>query len=75
MLSMQPDQLATICGFGDAQDQTMCINGAIERLADYKPEVAQTACHLLTGEQAATCWAATRNKMYGLGKDFSLYYR
>ena len=74
-LSKQPDRLATICGFGDAQDQAMCINGAIETLADYNKEAALRACRALSGENAAVCGAATQNKRYGLGKDFSLYYR
>ncbi|MBI3757494.1 MAG: hypothetical protein HY267_05910 [Deltaproteobacteria bacterium] len=74
-LSKQPDRLATVCGFGDAQDQAMRINGAIETLADYNQEAALRACRTLSGENAAVCGAAARNKRYGLGKDFSLYYR
>ena len=74
LLSRQPDRLATICGFGDAQDQAMCINGAIEILFDYHQEAARTACGALAGENAAVCLAATRNGRYGLGKAFHLYY-
>ena len=74
-LSSQPNRLSTICEFGDAQDQAMCINGAVEFLADYHQEAARTACGALAGENAAVCWAATRNGRYGLGKAFNLYYR
>ncbi|PYO54764.1 MAG: hypothetical protein DMD83_21735 [Candidatus Rokuibacteriota bacterium] len=75
LLSKQPDRLAAICGFGDAQDQAMCINGAIEILSDYHREAALTACGTLAGDNAAVCWAASRNGRYGSGKTFTLYYR
>lgn len=75
VLSKQPERLASICGFGDAQDQAMCINGAIEILSDYRPEAAQTACSTLAGENAALCRAASRNGRYGLAKAFTLYSR
>ena len=52
----------------------MCINGAIEALADYHPDAALAACRTLAGEQAAVCQAATRSKRYGLDKAFHLYY-
>jgi hypothetical protein len=74
-LSKQPERPATICGFGDAQDQAMCINGAIETLSEYNKEAAMSACRAFSGEKAAVCWEATRNEQYGLGKDFGLYYR
>lgn len=75
LLAKQPERLGIICKFGDRQDQGMCINGAIEVLADYQPKATQKACVTLTGEKATFCSAAARNKRYGLEKDFSLHYR
>lgn len=74
-LAKKPERLATICKFGDAQDQAMCISGAVEYLADLQPATAQLACATLTGENAKRCAEAIRNKRYGLEKDFSLHYR
>ena len=74
VLSLRPNKLGTVCGHGDSADQAMCINGAIEALADYHPDAALAACRTLAGEQAAVCEAATRNNRYGLDKAFHLYY-
>jgi hypothetical protein len=74
-LSKQPERLPSICEFGDAQDQAMCINGAIETLSDNRPEAARTACGTLAGENAAVCRAAARNGRYGPEKAFTLYSR
>ena len=59
---------------GDADAQTMCINGAMEALSDYRPEAALAACRGLAGEGADTCRNAIQSKRYGLAKPFHLYY-
>jgi len=73
VLLKQPDRLASVCSFGDSQDQAMCINGAIEVLSHGRPDIARTACAALTGDRATVCQAAARNGLYGLDKTFSLY--
>jgi hypothetical protein len=60
------------CGAGD---QVMCVNGAIEILAAYRPFAAAAACASLEGTLAEACRVALREGRYGLGKPFHLYFR
>ncbi len=46
----------------------MCIEGAIEKLADGNEQKAWAACASLVGENAIVCKAAAREKMYRLHK-------
>ena len=74
-LDQAPERLGHVCGFGDADDRVMCVNGAVEILAAYRPFAAATACRALSGELAEACRVAVREGRYGLGKPFRLYFR
>lgn len=66
--------LAEICRHGDAESQTLCIEGAIEKLADYHEKLAEKICGVLTGPNLESCLAATRHKMYSLDKPSLEFY-
>ena len=46
----------------------MCIEGAVEKLAEYNEERANAACATLDGGMADICTTAAREKMYRLHK-------
>jgi len=64
----RPAALTVVCGFGGRDEQTMCIEGAVERLADHDERQARRACDSLAGDAAQVCHAAAREKMYRLDK-------
>jgi len=70
-----PAQLATLCQQGTQNDKIMCIEGAIEKLADYDAERAKRACAFLSDALQPVCNRAVTDKMYSLTKStFALYY-
>lgn len=71
----RPVLLAEICGHRDAEIQALCIEGAIEKLADFDSVQAERLCSTLTGNNLETCMAATRHKMYSLDKPTMKLYR
>jgi hypothetical protein len=74
-LDQSPEKLGSVCALGDAADCTMCVHGALEILAAYRPFAAATACGSLDSELADACRVAVREGRYGLGKPFHLYFR
>jgi hypothetical protein len=74
-ISRDPHLLPEVCGYGTPEDQAICIEGAIEKLADYDEKKALEACATLDGENAVVCRAAAKEKMYRLNKPtMRLYY-
>lgn len=67
-ISENPQLLADVCRHGSQAEQTVCIEGAIEFLADYDQPQAIAACTTLEGENAAVCNRAAREKRYRLDK-------
>jgi protein O-mannosyl-transferase len=67
--------LGDVCGFGTDQDQSVCIDGAVERLAKYYPDKARRACEKLSGWRGELCRAAAERNMYSLDKSFEFYVR
>jgi hypothetical protein len=67
--------LAEICGFGSRQDQTVCLEGAMERLGKFSPTVAINRCAELTDWRRVVCDVAASRKMYDMEKSFALYQR
>jgi hypothetical protein len=63
-----------VCAFGDEQDNVVCVEGAIERLAKYERAAAYRACDDLQGALKDTCLAAAAEDMYRLNKSFGLYF-
>lgn len=67
--------IKTICGFGTEQDQYVCIEGVIERLAKFHKDTALKACEDLDGEFKQVCIEAAEGDMYRLDKSFELYFK
>ena len=70
----QPSYLAEVCSFGNEDDQEICIEGAVEKLADYNETVALEACKYLQGRNKDVCINAAKGGMYRLDKPFRLYF-
>jgi len=64
----RPALLPDLCDQRNADEQRVCIEGVIEKLADYDEAKAHAACATLTGGAAAICAEAAAGKMYRLAK-------
>jgi hypothetical protein len=67
--------LAKVCGFGSRDDQTICLEGAMERLGKFSPAIAAERCEPLADWRRGVCQVAASRKMYDLTKSFALYQR
>jgi hypothetical protein len=67
--------VAKVCGFGSREDQTVCLDGAMERLGKFSPTVAAARCATLTDWRREVCQAAASRKMYDTSKSFAMYQR
>jgi hypothetical protein len=67
--------VARACGFGSRDDQTMCVDGAMERLGKFEPAIAAERCETLKDWRRGVCQAAASRKMYDMTKSFALYQR
>jgi hypothetical protein len=54
-------------------EEFVCIDGAMERMAKFLPDIAVHVCDQLDGENKAACLTAVSRKMYEMKKDLSLY--
>lgn len=72
-ISQSPESIRAVCGFGDADDQRMCVEGVIEKLADFDESLALDACEHLDGSSRSVCLNSARDHDFSLDKDFSLY--
>jgi hypothetical protein len=66
-------RLAEVCPPASPDEQRVCIEGAVERLARYEPQRAAEVCAELEGARRSICDEAARNQMYNMDKDLSLY--
>jgi len=74
-IARKPGLLSTVCRHGTPDERVICIEGAIEALAEFDEPRAMAACATLDGESAVVCSAAARGKMYSLTKpSMALYY-
>jgi hypothetical protein len=67
-IGRHPALLPAVCLHGTSEDQIMCIEGAVEKLAEYNEAQARAACATLNGGMADICTTAAREKMYRLHK-------
>lgn len=74
-IAESPGTLGSICAFGDLKDKTMCIQGAIERLADEDESLTLRACVTLPDDEKPICDHAVKTRYYNLEKSFDLYFR
>lgn len=67
--------VAQLCGFGNREDQTVCVEGAMERLGKFTPALAVERCEPLADWRREVCQTAASRKMYDMTKSFALYQR
>lgn len=65
--------IRSLCLNLNKEEEFVCIDGAIERMAKYHQDTAVRVCNQLDGENKTTCFAAVSRKMYDMKKDLSLY--
>jgi hypothetical protein len=70
-----PQSLAEICGTGDRDDQTVCIEGAIERMARYAGDAAARACASVNDWRRPVCEESRERGLYAMDRSFALYPR
>jgi len=75
LMKEYPDLLKVVCSYGGDKEQALCIEGAIEKLADFNEQWALTACETLGNKNKNTCLAAAHGKMYRLDKPTMDLYR
>ncbi len=63
-----PISLGKFCRHGTLDDQFLCIEGVIEKLADYDQDAALLACATLNETHTQVCRSAAKEKMYRLSK-------
>lgn len=74
-VAKRPSLLPDLCLRGDPEDQILCIEGVIEKMADFDEDQALAVCAILTGENAKVCTAGAQEKMYRLHKPTMKLYR
>lgn len=74
-LGSHPTLLKVVCSAGTHVDQALCIEGAIEKLADFNEQWALAACETLDGKNKSICLDAANEKMYRLDKTTIELYR
>jgi hypothetical protein len=67
--------LADACKYGDATDRLVCVDGAMERLAKFYPDLGLSPCNTVSGAEKDMCVAAVGRAMYSLEKSFAFYLR
>lgn len=63
-----PKLINSVCMPGNHNEKITCIEGVIEKLADYNEEEAMNICYFTEGEYRKVCESAARGKMYRLDK-------
>jgi hypothetical protein len=66
-------KISDICLTGNEDEQFVCIEGAIERMAKYFPDKVRVVCDDLEGRNKETCLTAIKQGMYSMDKNFTLY--
>lgn len=69
-----PSLLGRYCGVGGEAEQTMCVEGAIEKEADFDPDGARLICAKQTGRLRRACDEAVAHGMYDVEKPSLRFY-
>ncbi len=56
-------------------EQTMCIEGAMEHVGKYQPDGVSKVCEELDGNKKELCFTAAKHKLYSLEKNLTLYQK
>ncbi|MGI9553371.1 MAG: hypothetical protein ACR2NC_00480, partial [Thermodesulfobacteriota bacterium] len=68
MIGEKPLLIRAVCQRGNREERLVCIEGAIEKLADFNEEQALKICNALRGEDKEVCVLAAKEKMYRTDK-------
>lgn len=74
-LIQTPEALGELCGRGDRDDQVVCIEGAMERMARYHNALARRACASLSDWRKGVCDESLKRGLYAMDRSFALYPR
>lgn len=67
--------LKQVCEGLTSNEEIVCIDGAIERMAKYHELRALEVCQEFHEKETAYCLSAVKHKMYDMDKDLTLYLR
>ena len=70
-----PSLMPELCRVGTREDQILCIEGVIEKMADFDESQAMAVCATLKGDKAKVCIDGAKGKMYRLDKSTLNLYR
>lgn len=70
-----PSLLGPLCLRGAPDDQLLCIEGVIEKLADFDEQRAVVVCGTLEGDHRRVCLEGARGKMYRLDRATASLYQ
>lgn len=74
LLESEPHLLRQYCTNGSVEDQALCVEGAIEKFADFDKDAAIPVCNILEGELKKVCLDAVESGMYALDKPTMRFY-
>jgi hypothetical protein len=74
LLVSEPNLLRTYCTQGSAEDQALCVEGAMEKLADFNRDAARPVCDVLGPDLKKICLDAVESGMYALDKPTMRFY-
>jgi hypothetical protein len=75
LLHKDPTRLAAVCGSAGPEELAMCVDGAVDKLSQIRPDWAQAICDGNSGEVARLCKQAVADGLYKLDKaTVNLYY-
>jgi hypothetical protein len=75
LIMNDPERLTRVCADGSRDDQVVCIEGVVEKLADVNEGRAKGACAFIENGMRPVCDAAVQRKMYALeNPTFGLYF-
>jgi len=63
-----PKLINSVCMQGSHDEKIICIEGVIEKLADYNEDEAMNVCYFTEGKYREVCESAAKEKMYRLNK-------
>jgi hypothetical protein len=66
--------LGRYCATEREEDMTLCVEGAMEKQADFNPGVARSICAKQTGEIRRACDASVEHGMYNVEKKTMALY-
>lgn len=74
-ISSNTISLQKVCSHGSEEEQIMCIEGAMQYMGKYAAEKTAAVCEQLEVERKELCLSASKQKLYSLEADLTLYFK